>query len=74
MILLLKPLKAKNTIQKAEFRQSHLKGKQAWEHQLLTTTLSCGKKILPYSVQRYKNIKKAKFKWFVKQQKVFLYP
>jgi hypothetical protein len=46
--------KAKSAIQKTGFHQSHLKGKKVWGHQLFTTMLSCGKKILPYSIERYK--------------------
>lgn len=44
---------AKTPIQETGFHQSHLKGKQVWGHQLLTTMLSCGKKVLPYSIERY---------------------
>jgi len=51
---------AKSTIQETGFHQSHLKGKQVWGHQLLTTMLSCGKKVLPYSIERYKKGEKSK--------------
>lgn len=52
--------KAENTIEEAQFHHSHLKGKQVWGHQLLTTMLSCGKKVLPYSIERYKKGEKSK--------------
>ncbi|UZW14987.1 hypothetical protein OSC52_03840 [Clostridium pasteurianum] len=35
--------KAKNTIHETEYHHSHLKSKDVWRHQLLTTMLSCGK-------------------------------
>ena len=52
--------KAKNTIQETSFHHSHLKHKQVWGHQLLTTMLSNGKKVLPYSIQRYQKGEKSK--------------
>jgi len=52
--------KAESAIQETGFHHSHLKGKQVWGHQLLTTMLSCGKKILPYSIERYKKGEKSK--------------
>ena len=52
--------KAENTIQEAGFHHSHLKHKNVWGHQLLTTMLSNGKKILPYSIERYKKGEKSK--------------
>jgi hypothetical protein len=51
---------ATSVIQEASFHHSHLKGKQVYGHQLLTTMLSCGKKILPYYIQRYKKGEKSK--------------
>jgi len=53
---------ATSVIQQAAFHHSHLKGKQVYGHQLLTTMLSCGKKVLPYSIQRYKKGEKSKIK------------
>ncbi|AND84731.1 hypothetical protein GTH52_05195 [Clostridium tyrobutyricum] len=53
-------LKARNPIQEASFHYSHLKGKQVYGHQLLAAMLSCGKKVLPYSIERYKKGKKSK--------------
>lgn len=53
-------LKARDPIQEASFHYSHLKGKQVYGHQLLATILSCGKKVLPYSIERYKKGKKSK--------------
>jgi len=52
--------KAKSPIQETAFHHSHLKRKQVWGHQLLTTMLSCGEKILPYAIERYKKGKKSK--------------
>ena len=52
--------KTKSPIQGTAFHQSHLKGKQVWGHQLLTTMISCGNKILPYSIERYKKGEKSK--------------
>ena len=52
--------KAENTIQEASFHHSHLKGKQVYGHQLLTAMLSDGKKVLPYSIERYEKGKKSK--------------
>lgn len=52
--------KARNPIQEASFHHSHLKGKQVYGHQLLAAILSCGKKILPYSIERYKKGEKSK--------------
>lgn len=51
---------AKSPIQETGFHQSHLKNKQVWGHQLLTTMLSCGRKVLPYSILRYKKGEKSK--------------
>lgn len=51
---------ATSVIQEASFHHSHLKGKQVYGHQLLTTMLSCGKKTLPYYIQRYKKGRKSK--------------
>jgi Transposase DDE domain len=52
--------KAQNTIQETSFHHSHLKHKKVWGHQLLTTMLSSGKKVLPYSIERYKKGEKSK--------------
>lgn len=52
--------KAENTIQEASFHQSHLKKKQVYGHQLLTTMLSDGNKVLPYSIERYRKGEKSK--------------
>lgn len=52
--------KAENTIQEASFHHSDLKGKQVYGHQLLTAMLSDGKKVLPYSIERYEKGKKSK--------------
>ncbi|MBP2032680.1 hypothetical protein J2Z42_001354 [Clostridium algifaecis] len=52
--------KAINPIAEASFHHSHLKGKQVYGHQLLATMLSCGKKVLPYSIERYKKGEKSK--------------
>ena len=54
--------KAENTIQEAGFHHSHLKGKQVYGHQLLTTMLSSGNKVLPYSIERYKKGEKSKIR------------
>lgn len=52
--------KAGNPIQETGFHYSHLKGKQVYGHQLLAAILSCGKKVLPYSIERYKKGEKSK--------------
>ena len=52
--------KAENTIQEASFHQSHLKKKQVYGHQLLTTMLSDGNKVFPYSIERYRKGEKSK--------------
>lgn len=54
--------KAENTIQDAIFHHSHLRDKQVYGHQLLTTMLSNGKKVLPYSIECYKKGEKSKIK------------
>jgi len=52
--------KAENTIQEARFHQSQLKKKQVYGHQLLTTMLSDGNKVFPYSIERYRKGEKSK--------------
>ncbi|MDS0528600.1 transposase, partial [Clostridium sp. SHJSY1] len=54
--------KAENTIQEASFHRSHLKKKQVYGHQLLTTMLSNGKKVLPFFIERYRKGEKSKIK------------
>jgi len=51
---------AENTIQQTEYHYSHLDRKQVWGHQLLTTMLSCGNTVLPYSIERYDKNNKSK--------------
>lgn len=52
--------KAENIIQEAGYHKSHLKKKQVYGHQLFTTMLSTGAKVLPYSVERYRKGEKSK--------------
>lgn len=46
-------LQAKSPIEKAQFHQSHLDNRKVWGHQFFTTLLSCNKKLVPYSIERY---------------------
>ncbi|AIS51966.1 transposase IS4 family protein [Thermoanaerobacter kivui] len=43
-------LQAKHPIQATGFHQSHLKGKQVWDHQFLAMVISCGRIVLPYYI------------------------
>lgn len=45
--------KAKNTIEKCSFHNSHLKGKTVYGHQILVSLLSCDGLVLPYSIDIY---------------------
>jgi hypothetical protein len=44
---------AKRPIAETAFHHSHLDNKSVWGHQMLTTLLSCQKKVLPYFIERY---------------------
>ena len=51
---------AESPIEGTNYNHSHLKGKCVWSHQILSTLLSCGDRILPYKIERYEKGGKSK--------------